>query len=43
VDPGQGRHGQGWYDLTATVDGDDRFLRVLAGHIETGQASVTGL
>ena len=37
------RHGQGWYDLTATVDSDDRFLRVLAGHIETGQASVTGL
>jgi phospholipase C len=34
-------HGQGWYDLTVTADCDPRFQRVLAGHIETGQASVT--
>jgi phospholipase C len=34
-------HGQGWYDLTVTADCDARFQRVLAGHIETGQASVT--
>jgi phospholipase C len=35
-------HGQGWYDLTATADCDGRFLRVMAGHVETGLASVTG-
>ena len=34
-------HGQGWYDLTVTADCDPRFQRVLAGHIETGQDSVT--
>jgi len=34
---------QGWYDLTVTADRDARFLRVLAGHLEDGQDSVTGL
>jgi len=33
--------GQGWYDLTVTADADTRFLRVLAGHLENGQDSVT--
>jgi len=26
----------GWYDLTVRVDSDARFLRQLAGHVETG-------
>ena len=33
---------QGWYDLTVTADRDERFLRVMAGHLENGLDSVTG-
>jgi phospholipase C len=29
----------GWYDLSITVEGDQGFLRRLAGHVETGEAS----
>jgi phospholipase C len=32
----------GWYDLTVTLDGDPDFLWRFAGHIETGNASVSG-
>ncbi|WP_431824161.1 phosphocholine-specific phospholipase C [Burkholderia sp. F1] len=31
----------GWYDLNVTVDADADYLRALAGHVETGAASVT--
>jgi phospholipase C len=31
----------GWYDLTITAESDSSFLRQLAGHLETGRASVT--
>lgn len=31
----------GWYDLSVTVDADADYLRALAGHVETGAASVT--
>jgi phospholipase C len=31
----------GWYDLTVQVDSDARFLRRIAGHVETGRDSVT--
>jgi phospholipase C len=31
----------GWYDLSITLDTDTTFLRRLAGHIETGQISVS--
>jgi phospholipase C len=30
-----------WYDLQVTLDGDARFLRRLAGHIETGRPSLS--
>ncbi|MCA1217544.1 phosphocholine-specific phospholipase C [Streptomyces sp. 8L] len=30
-----------WYDVSVTSDRDDTYLRRLAGHIETGRASVT--
>ena len=32
----------GWYDLTATVSADSAFLRRFAGHVETGQETITG-
>ncbi|WP_297512771.1 phosphocholine-specific phospholipase C [uncultured Caulobacter sp.] len=32
---------QGWYDLTARHDGDETWLRRLAGRIETGRDSVS--
>jgi phospholipase C len=32
----------GWYDVTATVDGDAAFRRRFAGHLEYGAASITG-
>ena len=32
----------GWYDVTATVDGDAVFRRRFAGHLEYGAASNTG-
>ncbi|KAA2254514.1 phospholipase C, phosphocholine-specific [Solihabitans fulvus] len=35
-------HGDGWYDLTATINTDASFARRFAGHIETGKPSVTG-
>ncbi|AEW98738.1 phosphocholine-specific phospholipase C [Streptantibioticus cattleyicolor] len=35
------RHGHGWYDLTVTCDTDARFVRRLAGHVETGHPSTS--
>lgn len=32
---------QGWYDLTARLDGEDGWLRRLAGRIETGRDSIS--
>jgi hypothetical protein len=29
-------YGSGWYDLSATLDADPKFLRRFSGHIETG-------
>jgi phospholipase C len=31
----------GWYDLSVTADASPQFLRRLAGHVETGHASVS--
>jgi phospholipase C len=31
----------GWYDFTVRVDGNDLFSRQYAGHVETGETSVT--
>jgi phospholipase C len=31
----------GWYDLSITVDSDQGFLRRLAGHVETGEDSLS--
>ncbi|MCA3918121.1 phospholipase domain-containing protein, partial [Burkholderia sp.] len=31
----------GWYDFSVTIDADAGYLRTLAGHVETGAASVT--
>jgi len=31
----------GWYDLTVSVGSDTTFRRQLAGHVESGRASVT--
>jgi phospholipase C len=31
----------GWYDLIVTVEGDSRFERRIAGHVETGKNSTT--
>lgn len=31
----------GWYDLTITVDSDSTFVRRIAGHVETGRASMS--
>jgi phospholipase C len=31
----------GWYDLTATVDTDAGFKWQLAGHVESGRASIS--
>ena len=36
------RRSFGWYDLTLRVAGDATFERRLAGHIETGNASIGG-
>ena len=48
VTPGQGfehRWGLegsfGWYDLTVSVDGDAAFGHRVAGHLETGEDSMT--
>jgi phospholipase C len=35
-------YGSGWYDLSATLDTDPKFLRRFSGHIETGSPSITG-
>ncbi|MFG1797700.1 phosphocholine-specific phospholipase C [Nocardia sp. NPDC049149] len=35
-------NGKGWYDLSLTVDVDPAYERHFRGHIENGQASVTG-
>ena len=32
----------GWYDLTVTIDVDDRWSQRFTGHLETGEPSVTG-
>jgi phospholipase C len=32
---------EGWYDWSVRIDGDDRFERRIAGHVETGQASTS--
>jgi phospholipase C len=32
---------EGWYDWSVRIDGDDRFERRFAGHVETGQASTS--
>jgi len=32
---------QGWYDLTARLDGEPTWLRRLAGRVETGKASIS--
>ncbi|HJZ76737.1 MAG TPA: phospholipase C, phosphocholine-specific, partial [Vicinamibacterales bacterium] len=32
---------RGWYDLTVTINGDDRFLYQLAGHFENGEDSIS--
>jgi phospholipase C len=31
----------GWYDLQVTVDADAKFVRALAGHVETGRPSMS--
>jgi len=31
----------GWFDLAATMEGHEEFLRRFAGHVETGKASVS--
>jgi phospholipase C len=40
VDPLTVSHG--WYDLTVTVSGDSSWSRRYVGHLETGNASITG-
>lgn len=32
----------GWYDLTVTIDADSSWSQRFTGHVETGQASITG-
>ena len=32
----------GWYDVTVTIDVDDRWSQRYTGHLETGEPSVTG-
>lgn len=34
-----GGDGDGWYDVTVTSSGDQRYLRRLAGHLEDGRSS----
>lgn len=36
-----GGHGDGWYDVTITSRGDERFVRRLAGHLENGRSSIS--
>jgi phospholipase C len=33
--------GAGWYDVSVTSDASPRYLRRLAGHVETGRPSVS--
>jgi phospholipase C len=33
--------GTGWYDVSVTSDADPRYLRRLAGHVETGKPSIS--
>ncbi|RJQ82637.1 phospholipase C, phosphocholine-specific [Pseudonocardiaceae bacterium YIM PH 21723] len=35
-------YGHGWYDMTATITGDPSWSRRFAGHVETGEHTVTG-
>ena len=32
----------GWYDVTVTADCDEAWSQRFTGHLETGEASVTG-
>ncbi len=32
----------GWYDLWVTMSGDDAWSRRYVGHLEDGDASITG-
>ncbi|MFF3875862.1 hypothetical protein [Streptomyces sp. NPDC001978] len=32
----------GWYDVTVTTDRDHAWSQRFTGHLETGQASITG-
>jgi len=36
------RTGHGWYDLTVTLDTDPTWTRRYVGHLEDGEASITG-
>ncbi|HVV77752.1 MAG TPA: phospholipase C, phosphocholine-specific [Mycobacteriales bacterium] len=36
------RYSNGWYDVTARVDGDHTWSRRYVGHLETGSPSITG-
>ena len=36
-----GGHGDGWYDVTVTSSGDQRYLRRLAGHLEDGRSGTS--
>jgi phospholipase C len=36
-----GAHTNGWYDVTITSSGDPRFVRQLAGHVESGRSSIS--
>jgi hypothetical protein len=33
--------GTGWYDVSVTSDANPQYLRRLAGHVETGEPSVS--
>jgi phospholipase C len=34
--------GNGWYDLSVTISGDASWSRRYIGHLEDGEASITG-
>lgn len=36
------KESDGWYDVTVTVDVDGGWSQRFVGHIETGEASITG-
>jgi phospholipase C len=41
VDDWRVKSSAGWYDLTVTIDGSERYLRHLAGRVETGRPSTS--